>query len=58
MYSSLILGKDFIQEEEDKAMTADINNIVKRAKAVGINPSTIINDIATAVRKESSPIQM
>jgi hypothetical protein len=50
MYSSLTLGKDFIQEEEDKAMTADINNIVKRAKAVGINPSTIINDIATAVR--------
>jgi hypothetical protein len=48
--------KDLIQEDITdernlhEAMTADINNIVKRAKAVGINPSTIINDIATAVR--------
>jgi hypothetical protein len=39
-----------ISTSKHEAMTADINNIVKRAKAVGINPSKIIHEILTTVR--------
>ena len=48
-----------LQREEDRYDGEPLDrNIIERARAVGINPSAILEDIINAIRNVDSSIQM